>query len=95
MLTTAEAAAFLTERGVRVRGNKPGARTVEAWCKRGLIKADRIGGPRRGIYLINEADLTYFKPPSLGRKKSISVATSVAEEPGTGDIPQPKAEPER
>lgn len=67
MLTTAEAAAFLAERGVRVRGNKPGARTVEAWCKRGLLTADRIGGPRRGIYLIEQAELEKFEPPTLGR----------------------------
>lgn len=71
MLTTAEAAALLAERGVRVRGKPPGARTVESWCKRGLIKAKRVGGPRRGIYLIEEENLKDFKPPLLGRKNKI------------------------
>lgn len=74
MLTTAEAAALLSERGIRVRGNKPGARTVESWCKRGLIKADRIGGPRRGIYLIEEKALEGFEPPILGRRKHADIA---------------------
>jgi hypothetical protein len=72
-LTTAEAAAFLAERGVRVRGNPPSARTVEAWCKKGQLPAQRIGGPRRGIYLIKQADLKKFEPPKLGRKKHASI----------------------
>ena len=67
MLTTAEAAALLSERGVRVRGKPPNARTVEAWCKKGQLPAQRIGGPHRGIYLIDIADLEYFEPPRLGR----------------------------
>ncbi len=91
MMTTAEAAALLAERGIRVRGNKPGARTVESWCKRGLIKADRIGGPRRGIYLIKESDLLGFEPPSLGRRKVVNGATNVAHQGSTDTAPQQDA----
>jgi hypothetical protein len=68
MLTTAEAAALLIERGVTVRSNPPTARTVEVWCRTGALPARRIGGPRRGIYLIDPAALDAFQPPTMGRR---------------------------
>lgn len=74
MLTTAEAAALLSERGVRVRGNLPSARTVEFWCRSGTLRAKRIGGPRRSIYLIEKSDLDTFEPPKQGRKRTMNVA---------------------
>lgn len=70
VLTTAEAAALLRERGVRVRGKEPTARTVEAWCRSGALKARRLGGPRRGIWLIEKESLDGFTPPKLGRGKT-------------------------
>lgn len=73
MLTTEEAAALLAERGiaVRQRGEElpPTARTVEAWCRSGALKARRIGGPRRGFWLIDRVDLDTFIPPKMGRGK--------------------------
>lgn len=68
MLTTAEAAALLSERGVKVRGKEPSARTVEVWCRNKVLKAERVGGPRRSLYLINEDDLAVFHPPKQGRR---------------------------
>lgn len=73
MLTTEQAAALLNERGVTVKGrgqrpHAPSARTVEQWCRSGALKAERIGGPRRGAWLIDEAALAAFEPPAMGRK---------------------------
>lgn len=68
-LTTAEAAALLADRGILVRDNPPRTRTIEAWCKRGVIRATRIGGPRRAIYLIDVTDLDGFEPPVMGRRR--------------------------
>lgn len=70
LLTTAEAAAYLTARGVLVRGNPPKAQTVKVWCHKGQLPARYIGGPERGIYLIEQADLETFEPPKLGRRKA-------------------------
>lgn len=69
MLTTAEAAALLVERGITVRGKPPMARTVEAWCRSGVLKARRVGGPRRGVWLIEKENLIDFAPPKLGHPK--------------------------
>lgn len=73
MLTTAQAAALLAERGVRVKGKNgehaPTARTVEQWCRRELLPCDHIGEGRRGFWLVSEEALDNFTPPPMGRRK--------------------------
>jgi len=74
MLTTAEAAALLTERGVTVIGkgteaHAPTARTVEAWCRSGALVCEHVGVGRRGMWLVSEAALEGFEPPTMGPKK--------------------------
>lgn len=74
MLTTAEAAAYLAERGVLVKGKNgehpPTARTVEQWCRReGVLPCEHVGEGRRGFWLISEEALFSFTPPPMGRRK--------------------------
>jgi hypothetical protein len=74
MLTTAEAAALLTERGVMVIGkgteaHAPTARTVEAWCRSGALVCEHVGVGRRGMWLVSETALEDWTPPMMGRKR--------------------------
>lgn len=75
MLTTEAAAALLAGRGVTVkqRGQEraPTARTVEQWCRTGKLKAQRVGGTRRGLWLIDKDDLDNFTPPRMGNPKTL------------------------
>lgn len=65
MLTTTEAAALLAERGIMVKVD-----TIKHWCQQGKFpNARRIGGPRRGTWLIPQGDLEAFIPPTMGRPK--------------------------
>lgn len=67
MLTTTEAAALLTERGITVKAD-----TIKHWCQQGKFpNARRIGGPRRGSWLIPQSDLDAFTPPTMGRPKKV------------------------
>jgi hypothetical protein len=73
-LTTAEAAARLTARGVLVCGgayapHPPTAKNVEKWCRRGWLKAEHVGSSRRGFWLIEQAALDAFTPPIGGRPR--------------------------
>ena len=68
MLTTAEAAALLAERGVTVKGrgqepHPPTARTVEHWCRTGALAGTNYGGR---VWLIEAQALDDFTPPIMG-----------------------------
>ncbi len=66
MFTTNEAAAFLTERGSPTKPD-----TIKHWCQQGKFpNARRLGGPRRGFWLIPQSDLDNFTPPPMGRPKA-------------------------
>lgn len=70
LLTTAQAAALLTERGCTDRSGGPvKPDTVIRWCQRGALPAQRIGGPHRGSWLIDPADLDDWQPPAMGRPR--------------------------
>lgn len=71
-VTVDEAARILAERGVKVRDGKvlkpPSAFTIASWCRRGVLKqTQRQGGVRRGLWLIDRAELETFTPPKMGR----------------------------
>jgi len=72
LLTTDQAAALLAERGITVisrNGRKaPDQDTVTAWCRAQRFPgAIRIGGRRRGVWLIPRAVVETFEPPAMGR----------------------------
>jgi len=68
MLTTTEAAALLSERGIVVKTD-----TIKHWCQQGRFpNARRIGSERRGSWLIPQGDLDAFMPPTMGRPKATS-----------------------
>jgi hypothetical protein len=72
LLTTDQAAALLAERGITVisrSGRKaPDQDTVTAWCRaQRFAGAIRIGGRRRGVWLIPRAAVETFEPPPMGR----------------------------
>ena len=67
-LTTAQAAAYLNERGgfsfVVTQ------QLVHQWLKRGKFPtARKVGGRERGYWLIPEAELVRFRPPRMGRPR--------------------------
>ncbi len=73
MLTTTEAAALLTERGVLVTGrgtppHPPTARTIEQWCRSGALTSTLVGVGRRGVRQISREALNAFQPPTMGRR---------------------------
>lgn len=73
MLTTAEAAALLTERGVLVYGrgqapHPPTARTVTQWCRSEALKGVHVGVGRRGFWMVSREALDAFTPPAMGPK---------------------------
>lgn len=75
MLTTEEAAKVLTERGVLVRGrgkeaHPPTARTVEHWCRSGVLASQHLGVGKRGMWLVSKDVLETFTPPIMGRSKT-------------------------
>jgi hypothetical protein len=71
LLTTHEVADLLTARGHTDRdGSRVKTDTVKHWCQRGLFpNATRVGGPRRGYWLIPESDLEDFISPKIGKPK--------------------------
>lgn len=71
-VTVDEAVRILAERGINVRDGKvlkpPSAFTIASWCRRGVLKqTQRQGGKRRGLWLIDRAELETFEPPKMGR----------------------------
>jgi hypothetical protein len=70
-LTIEEAAELFRERGVtvRYRGKQvpPSLETIGRWCQAGLLKAERKGEGKRGIWLIDPAAAAVFTPPKGGR----------------------------
>lgn len=64
MLTTAEAAALLNERGVTTAYSKPyTAKTIQQYCVRGLFAgAYREGNDRRGYWQIPRESVEQFAP---------------------------------
>lgn len=77
LLTTTEAAALLSDRGITVRSKRdgtdrpPSANTVKHWCQQGrFATAQRIGGTQRGYWLIDKAELLAFTPPAIGPAES-------------------------
>lgn len=68
MLTTTEAAAILSERGMADRDGGPvKPSTVHQWCKRGKFpNAYSIGGR---VWQIPQADIDAFVLPTMGRPK--------------------------
>ena len=61
-LTTTQAAALLSERGKAVKAD-----TVKHWCQQGRFpNAKRVGGTRRGYWLVPKADLEAFELPKVG-----------------------------
>lgn len=69
-LTTAEVAALLTGRGVVDRSGGPvKPRTVQKWCELGVLPAQRVGSKYRGQWLIEEATVAAFTPPTQGRPR--------------------------
>ena len=77
MLTTEQAAALLSERGITIRQrgkeHPPTARNVEYWCRTGLIVSERIGGPRRGFWIIDADSLDSFVPPKMGAPECATI----------------------
>ena len=69
MLTTAEAAALLAERGVTTaRGRAPSAVDVQRWCWLGWFPgAVNTTHTRRGTWLIPREDVEVFHPRKVGR----------------------------
>lgn len=66
MLTTAEAAALLSERGITGKdGGRVRSATVQQWCKRGRFPGARSIGGR--VWLIPQGDLDAFVPHRPGR----------------------------
>ena len=66
MLTTTEVAALLSERGAPIKAD-----TVKHWCQQGRFpNAQRVGGPRRGYWLIPRDDVQAFVLPTVGRPKA-------------------------
>lgn len=73
MMTTAEAAALLTERGVLVYGrgqapHPPTARTVTQWCRSEALTSTLVGTGTRALRLISREALDAFTPPAMGPK---------------------------
>ncbi|WP_322489311.1 helix-turn-helix domain-containing protein [Chloroflexus sp.] len=70
-VTVDEAVTLLAERGVTViskgQENPPSRPTVISWCQKGLLKAERKGAGKRGIWLIDRDALMQFTPPKTGR----------------------------
>jgi hypothetical protein len=73
MVTTEEAAAYLAERGVLIKGkgtelHPPSARSVEAWCRAGVLECEHVGVGKRGMWLVSKDVLETFVPPTMGRR---------------------------
>jgi hypothetical protein len=60
VLATAEAAAALAALGVRLNGHAPTEANVRSWCRKGILKAQKVGNIRRGMFLIEEAAIEAF-----------------------------------
>jgi hypothetical protein len=70
LLTTAEAAAILTERGYTDRsGGAVKPRTVLKWCEQGRLPSRIIGTGNRITRLIERAAIDAFTPPQQGRPR--------------------------
>ena len=69
MLTTAEAAALLSERGAPAKPD-----TVKHWCQQGRFPNAKPPASQRGVWLIPAADLDGFTPPTMGRPKRRTAA---------------------
>lgn len=74
-LTTTEAAALLTERGLRSKDDGPvRPETVVQWINRGKFPgAVKEGGKYRGEWRIPRAALDAFTPPAPGRRRKEKV----------------------
>lgn len=69
-LATAQAAALLTERGVRAADGGPvRPATVIQWINRKQLEATKEGSMYRGEWRIPRAALDAFTPPQQGRSR--------------------------
>ena len=77
MLTTAEAAALLSERGITTaNGRAISAQDVQRWCWLGWFPgAMNTTGTRRGTWLIPREDVEAFQPRKVGRPKGKMMKT--------------------
>jgi len=70
-VTVDEAMSIFAARGLTVRRKgkeqAPSRPTVVAWCQKGVLKAERKGDGKRGIWLIDPEALATFTPPKNGR----------------------------